>query len=100
MELDRICTIEYLLTPKSNSDIQLLLGFTNFYGRFIQIYAKVTLPLTEILEKSNTSPGKISECSVKWESTSEVELGFRKLTRTFTAAVVLPYSDLGQPIIL
>ena len=61
MEWDRICTIEDWPTPKSVRDVQVHLGFTNCYPRFIRKYAKVTLPLTELLKKSETSRGKKSE---------------------------------------
>jgi hypothetical protein len=53
MESDRIATIEDWPTPKSMRDVQVLLGFTNFYQRFIRKYAKVTLPLTELLKKAD-----------------------------------------------
>jgi hypothetical protein len=36
MESDRIATIEDWPTPKSIRDVQVLLGFTNLYRRFIQ----------------------------------------------------------------
>jgi hypothetical protein len=36
MESDRIATIEDWPTPKSMRDVQVLLGFTNFYRRFIR----------------------------------------------------------------
>jgi hypothetical protein len=77
-----------------------LLGFTNFYRRFIRKYAKVTLPLTELLKKSETSRGKKSEGSAKWEWTREAELAFRKLKRTFTEAPILQHFDPAKPIIL
>jgi hypothetical protein len=47
MESDRISTMKDWPTPKSVRDVEVLLGFTNFYQRFIRKYAKVTLPLTE-----------------------------------------------------
>jgi len=50
MASDRISTIKDWPTPKSIRDVQVLLGFTNFYRRFIQKYANVTLPLTELLK--------------------------------------------------
>jgi hypothetical protein len=36
MESDRISTIEDWPTPESVRDVQVLLGFTNFYRRFIR----------------------------------------------------------------
>jgi hypothetical protein len=77
-----------------------LVRFTNFYRRFIRKYSKVTLPLTELLEKSETSRSKKSEGSAKWERTREAELAFRKLKRTFTEAPILQHFHLAKPIFL
>jgi hypothetical protein len=60
MESDWISTIEDWPTPKSIRDVQVLLGFTNFYQRFIRKYAKVTLPLTELLKKADKA-GELPE---------------------------------------
>jgi len=66
MESDRISTIEDWPTPKSVLDVLVLLGFANFYRRFIRKYAKVTLPLTELLKKTETSNAqKTSQMSNK-----------------------------------
>jgi len=100
MESDRISTLEDWPTPKSVRDVQVLLGFTNFYRRFIRKYAKVTLPLTELLKKSETSRGKKSEGSAQWEWTLEAELAFRNLKWTFTEAPILQHFDPAKPIIL
>jgi len=100
MESDWIATIEDWPTPKSIRDVQVLLGFTNFYHRFIRKYAKVTLALTDLLKKSKTFRGKKSEGSAKWEWTREAELAFRKLKRTFTEAPILQHFDSAKPIIL
>jgi hypothetical protein len=51
MEADRIATIEDWPKPKSVKDVQVLMGFTNFYRRFVKKYAKVTAPLTDLLKK-------------------------------------------------
>jgi hypothetical protein len=53
MESDLISTMQDWPTPKSFRDVQLLLGFTNIYRRFIRQYAKVTLPLTELLKQAD-----------------------------------------------
>jgi len=47
MESDQITTIDDWQTPKSVGDVQVLLGFKNFYLRFILKYAKVSLPQPE-----------------------------------------------------
>jgi hypothetical protein len=53
MELDLISTIEDWSIAMSTRDVQVLLGFTNFYQRLILKYAKVTLPLAELLKKTD-----------------------------------------------
>jgi hypothetical protein len=110
MESDRISTIEGWPTPKAIRDVQILLGFTNFYRRFIWKYAKVTLPLSELLKKADKAGKppkgrprcqKSENCGkVKWEWTRQAEFAFRKLKRTFTEAPILQHFDLAKPIIL
>jgi hypothetical protein len=63
MESDRIAIIEDWLKPESIRDLHVLLGFANFYRRFIRKYAKVTQPLTELLRPTEIvwtlkAPGK------------------------------------------
>jgi hypothetical protein len=101
LESNRISTIEEWPTPKFVTDIQVLLGFLNFYRRFIRKYGKVTLPLTEILKETEASlRGKKGAHTVKWEWTREAELAFRKLKRTFTESPILQHYDPAKPIIL
>jgi hypothetical protein len=100
MESDRISTIENSPTPKSTRDVQVLLGLTNSYRRFFRKYAKVTLPLTELLKKSETFRGKKSGGSAKLEWTWEAELAFQKLERTFTEEPILQHCDPAKPLFL
>jgi len=100
MDSDRISTIDDWPTQKAVRDVQVLLGITNFYRRFIRKYAKVTLPPTALLKKSETSRGKTLVSSAKWEWTRESELGFRKLKRTFTEALIVQHFDTAKAIIL
>jgi len=105
MESDSISTIEDWPTPKSVRDVQVHLGFANFYRRSIRMYAKVTLPLTELLMKAETpnapkTDQKSNKPTYKWEWTSEAELAFRKLKRGCTVALILQHFDPAKPIIL
>jgi len=110
MESDRISTIEDWPTPKSIGDVQVLLGFTNFYRRFIRKYSKVTLPLTELLKMPDKAGGPAegrrrrqkseNRGKLKWKWTRQAELAFRKLKTTFTEAPILQNFDPAQPIIL
>jgi len=108
MESDRISTIEDWPTPKSIRDVQVLLGFTNFYRRFIRKYAKITLPLTELLKRTEvtleTRPKSALKAqrkpTTKWEWTREAELAFQKLKKAFTGAPILQHFDPAKPTIL
>ena len=40
------------LEPKSGRDIQVFLGFVNFYRRFIQGFSRIAAPLTSMLRMS------------------------------------------------
>jgi RNase H-like domain found in reverse transcriptase/Reverse transcriptase (RNA-dependent DNA polymerase)/Integrase zinc binding domain/Chromo (CHRromatin Organisation MOdifier) domain/Integrase core domain len=90
MEPDRICTIEDWPTPESIKDIQILLGFANFYRRFIRKYAKITAPITDLLK------GKADQ----WEWSREAEQAFQKLKRAFMEAPILQHFDPERPITL
>jgi hypothetical protein len=101
MESDRISTIEDWPTPKSVRDGQVLLGFTNFYRRFVRNHAKLTLPMSELLKKPETSPrGKKGTHPAKWQWMRQAEVAFRKLKRTLTKAPILQHFDPAKPIIL
>jgi len=59
----------------------------------------VTLPLMELIKKSETSRGKKSEGSAKWEWTWEAELAFWKLKRTFPKAPIPQHFGPAKPIV-
>jgi hypothetical protein len=110
MESDQISTIENWPTLMSIRDVQVLLGFTNFYRWFIRKYPKVTLPVKELLMKTDIAgkspkgrpPRQKSEnCGiVKWEWTGQAVLVLQKLKRTFTETPIHQDFDSAKPIIL
>ena len=105
MESDWISTIDDWPTPQLVWDIQVLLGFANFYRRVIRKYAKITLPLTELRRKMETAhvPRASEEPprrAPKREWTGEAELAFQKLKKVFTEAPILQHFDSAKPIIL
>ena len=55
MEAERIEVVRKWPEPKSVRDIQVFLGFANFYWRFIQGFSKIAAPLTSML-KTTGSP--------------------------------------------
>ena len=53
MEAKRIEVVRKWPEPKLVQDIQVFLGFANFYRRFIQGFSKIAVPLTSILKTTN-----------------------------------------------
>ncbi len=95
LEKDRRATIEELPIPDSHRDIQVFLGFANFYRRFIKSFSRIVRPMTTMLKGGKE--GKIFE---PFEPTTEMQEAFWCLQSEFTKAPVLPYFDYEKPICL
>ena len=89
MDPDRIKTIVEWPVPKSQYDIQVFLGFANFYRCFIDGYSRVVLPLTNLLKKSQ-----------KFLWTARAQEALDKLKTLFTTAPILKHFDPDLPITL
>ena len=55
MEDERIEAVRNWPEPKSVRDIQVFIGFANFYRRFIQGFSKIAAPLTSMLKTTGSS---------------------------------------------
>ncbi len=53
MEEERIVTVKAWPEPQSVRDIQVFLGFANFYRRFIQNFSRIAVPLTSMLRTTD-----------------------------------------------
>src|SRR5260221_4021334 len=95
-------TVEYLgftLSPKGLQmdpakvsailDIQAVLGFTNFYRRFIHDYSQIALPLNHLCKKSTT-----------WHFGAEEAKVFQNLKKVFGSAPVLAHWALDLPMMV
>ena len=51
MDSVKINIIKGWPTPKNIAEVQLFLGFTNFYRRFIKKYSEVAISLTNLIKK-------------------------------------------------
>ena len=91
MEDERIKTDKAWPEPKLTRDIQVFLGFANFYRRFIQRFSKIVAPLTSMLE---TTAG-ISLGAADYSSflNSEAKLVFLRLGQAFIEAPILYHFD-------
>ena len=67
MEDERIEAVKRWPEPQSVRDIQVFLGFANFYRRFIQGFSRIAAPLTSMLKISSTKSAEPQEgCSRGW----------------------------------
>jgi transposase InsO family protein len=89
MDPERIKTIAEWPTPRSFHDVQVFLGFVNFYRRFIQGYSQIARPLTDLLK--GTKDGKKFHAEWKWSETAEK--AFSHLRAAFQSAPILAHFD-------
>ena len=92
MEEERIEAIK--AWPKKNSirNIQVFLGFANFYQRFIQKFHKIVTPLTLMLKI--TSAGILPKATDNSSFlTPEAKLALFRLRQAFTKAPILHHFD-------
>ena len=90
MEASRVETIVDWPAPTSIHEIQIFLGFCNFYRRFIAGYSRVVFAITSLLRKSND----------KFYWTPEAQAAFKRLKVLFTKAPILHHFDPELPIYL
>lgn len=90
MAQDKIQDILSWESPKNVKDVQVFIGFANFYRRFINGFSRICRPITDTLKGS----GKDFAWSV------ECELAFRRLKHLFTTAPILRHYDPKLPIMM
>jgi transposase InsO family protein len=88
MDKQRVEAIASWEIPKSYHEIQVFLGFCNFYRRFIRAYSLIALPLTSLLRgsKNGKKPGSVIL------SDNETQ-AFHRLLDAFQEAPVLQHFD-------
>jgi hypothetical protein len=93
MEPDRIRTISDWPAPQSHRDIQVFLGFANFYRRFIRNFLKIAKPMSDM--PKGCKNGKFTAV---FRLTSEMLSAFKQLQEAFTKVPVLIHFDSSKPI--
>jgi hypothetical protein len=106
MDPERVRAIREWPTPTCFRDIQVFLGFANFYRRFIHNFSGIARPLNELLQGSGANESRQQKKQRKkegsptkpWEWTAEVAASFHQLRDAFLHAPVLRHFDPSLPI--
>ncbi len=93
MDKRRVTAIQEWPKPKSYHDVQVFLGFVNFYRRFIHHYSQIAGPLTDLLKGSTKG---IKTGPFEWSVAAEH--AFTQLRDSFTDAPLLRHFDPDLPI--
>jgi hypothetical protein len=88
MDYRRVDAIASWEMPKSYHDIQVFIGFCNFYRRFIHNFSRIALPLTSLLKgsKNGKKPGSVN-------LDQEQQEAFQRLIDAFRSAPLLRHFD-------
>jgi hypothetical protein len=95
MDSDRIETIRDWPEPQSVKDIQMFLGFTRFFCRFVSSYSQVTALLTEILKKNEREA-----MSGHFELMPKAREAFKELKIVFSLPPLMRHFDPEKPILV
>ena len=87
MDPDRVVAINEWPTPTNVEEIQMFLGFADFYRRFIEGYSRVVSSITSFLRKGQP---------FHWSADCQAAL--QELKRRFTSAPILKHFDPDCPI--
>jgi len=85
----KVKTIQEWLEPRKVKDIQLFLGFTNFYKRFIFNYSDIVIPLTRPTRKDTP-----------WNFDDNCRKAFNTLKQAFTSASILTHWVLDIQLVV
>ena len=91
MDTSKIQTILDWQTPTSIRDIQVFLGFAQFYRRFIRNFAQIAKPISDLTRTSLGTP-------FRW--TPAAAAAFDHLKIAFCSAPVLIHADFEKPFVV
>ncbi|KAJ6436780.1 ATP-dependent DNA helicase tlh1 [Purpureocillium lavendulum] len=89
MEEERVRAVAEWPAPRCVKDIQVFLGFTGFYRRFIKNYSRIVSPLTDCLGKRAPRPWLLEPRAVR---------AFEDLKTAFQNGPILKHFDPSKPI--
>ena len=87
----KVTAVRNLLTPVNNTEVRAFLGLASYYRRFIENFAGIAKPLTELIKT------KGNLCFI-WKP--EAEVAFNKLKDLLTEGPILGCPDYKSPFII
>ena len=97
---EKIDAVKEWPEPTDVKELQRFLGFTGFYRRFIQDYAKIAKPLTNLLKGSNSCQAKSKKkraTILPWSWGPDERSAFTSLVSKMIQPPVLCYPDYDKP---
>jgi len=85
----KVKCVEDIPPPRNVKELQSVLGFLNYYRKFIKNAAEISLPLNKLLRKEE-----------KFIWTNECQIALDKLKNAVTNPPILQYADFSKPFVL
>jgi hypothetical protein len=86
-------------TPSSPEEVRKFLGFAGYYRKFVQDFAKIAKPLSELMPKSAGKKSRFKSASnvVHWRWDLEQQGAFDELKKRLCTPPVLGFADYSKP---
>jgi hypothetical protein len=101
---DKVSVVKNWPAIKNVKDLRKFLGFTSYYRRFIQDYAKIVKPLNDLLIGHTTNKRKTKVKSkkvpTKWSWNEDQQKAMDRVIEKLTSPPILAYADYTLPFIL
>lgn len=85
-------------TPINVHEVRVFLGMVTYYRRFIRAFAKICVPLFDLLKEADAETRKKKFRKIKW--TASTEAAFRTLKKLLTEAPILLQPDTTLAFII
>lgn len=86
---DKVAAVQRFPVPKNQKEIKSFLGMAGYYRRFIPNFAKITKPLTKLLQKD-----------IDFNFNSECMESFELLKKTLISSPILIYPNFEEEFVL
>ncbi len=90
-EDNKVHAVAKMSRPQTKKEVRTFLGMTGYYRRFIQNYASIAEPLTDLTKKSQLE-------KVHWDE--RAELAFQRLKKMLVSAPLMKNPDFNRVFIL